>query len=126
MPDFNLMENKILNMLAEKRESLKLIWVPTYIGKVGNKAADKATKYPLNEDFLPGPKATEECSKESTKALKKSVQNHFFLPYILSVHNAASFGHRTLFLHSMLQFVAIYSVQKSSLSTLFCLLLDIV
>jgi ribonuclease HI len=52
MPDFHLMENKILNMLAEKRESLKLVWVPTYMGKKKNEAADKSAKYPLNEIFF--------------------------------------------------------------------------
>jgi ribonuclease HI len=65
MPDFHLIENKILNILAEKRESLKLIWVPAYMGKEENEAADKSAKYPLNENFLPETKATEECSKEN-------------------------------------------------------------
>jgi hypothetical protein len=53
------MENKILNMLAEKGEILKLMWVPAYMGTEGNKPADEETKDALNEDILPGTKATE-------------------------------------------------------------------
>jgi ribonuclease HI len=68
-PSKNSMENKILKMLAEKGESLKLIWVPAHKGIEGNKAADEAAKYALNENILPGTKSTEmekmveECSK---------------------------------------------------------------
>jgi ribonuclease HI len=47
-PSKNSMENKILNMLAEKGKSLKLMWVPAHTGKDA-----------LNEDILPGTKATE-------------------------------------------------------------------
>jgi ribonuclease HI len=55
----NSMENKNLNMLAEKGESLKLIWVPAHTGIEGNKAAGEAETDALNEDILPGTKATE-------------------------------------------------------------------
>jgi ribonuclease HI len=47
------MENKILNMLAENEESLKLMWVPVHTGIEGNEAADEAAKDALNEDILP-------------------------------------------------------------------------
>jgi ribonuclease HI len=43
-PSKNSMENKILNMLAEKGESLKLIWVPAHTGRERNEAADEASK----------------------------------------------------------------------------------
>jgi hypothetical protein len=52
-PTKNSMEHKLLNMLAEKRESLKLMWVPAYTGIEGNNEADEAAKYALNEDILP-------------------------------------------------------------------------
>jgi ribonuclease HI len=35
-PSKNSMENKILNMLAEKGERLKLMWVPAHTGIEGN------------------------------------------------------------------------------------------
>jgi ribonuclease HI len=52
-PSKNSIENKIFNMLAEKGESLKLMWVPAHTGIEGNEAADEAAKDALNEDILP-------------------------------------------------------------------------
>jgi hypothetical protein len=46
------MENKILSMLAEKGEKLKLMWTPVHTGIKGKKASDEAAKYTLNEDIL--------------------------------------------------------------------------
>jgi hypothetical protein len=52
------MDNKILNMLAEKRVSWKLIRISrTEIE--GNKVADEAAKDALNKGILPETKATE-------------------------------------------------------------------
>jgi hypothetical protein len=48
-PSKNSMENKILNMLAEKGESLKLMWVPVHTGIEGNEAEDEAAKDALND-----------------------------------------------------------------------------
>jgi hypothetical protein len=48
------MENKILNMLVEKGETLKLMWIPAHTEIEGNEANDA-----LNEGILPGTKATE-------------------------------------------------------------------
>jgi hypothetical protein len=55
----NSMENKILNMLAEIGESLKLMWVSPHTRTEGNEVGDKAAKDALNEDILP------EYSKEN-------------------------------------------------------------
>jgi hypothetical protein len=57
----NSMENKTLNMLAEIRERLKLMWIPAHTRTEGNEVEDKAAKDALNEDILP------EYSKESYK-----------------------------------------------------------
>jgi ribonuclease HI len=46
-------------MLAEKGECLKLMWVSAHTGIDVNEAADEAAKDALNEDILPGTKATE-------------------------------------------------------------------
>jgi ribonuclease HI len=45
-----------LNILAEKGENLKLMWVPAHTGIERNKAPDDAAKDALNEDILPGTK----------------------------------------------------------------------
>jgi ribonuclease HI len=73
-PSKNSMENKILNMLAEKGESLKMMWVPAHTGREGNEAADVAAKDALNEDILPGTKATEMDWK---RWLKKNSKKKF-------------------------------------------------
>jgi hypothetical protein len=67
------MENKILNMLAEKGESLKLMWVPAHTGIEGNEAVDEAAKDALNEGILPGTKATEMDWKRWLKIVARRI-----------------------------------------------------
>jgi ribonuclease HI len=72
----NPIENKILNVLAEKGVSLKLIWVPAHTGIEGNQAADEAAKDALNQDILPWTKATEMDWKRWLKnAARKILEN---------------------------------------------------
>jgi ribonuclease HI len=72
IPSKNSMENK-MNMLAEKGESLKLMWVPAHTEIEGNEAADVAAKDALNEDILPGTKATEMDWKRWLKKNSKKI-----------------------------------------------------
>jgi hypothetical protein len=70
------MENKILNMLADKGESLKLMWVPANTEIEGYEVADKAAKNALNEDSLAGTKATKMAWKRWLKnAPRKILEN---------------------------------------------------
>jgi hypothetical protein len=59
LPSKNSMKNKFLNMLAEKGEIFKFMWVPAHTGIEGNEATDEAAKNALNEDILPRTKAKE-------------------------------------------------------------------
>jgi hypothetical protein len=67
------MENKILDMVAEKGESLKLMWVPAHTGIEGNEAVDEAAKDALNEGILPGTKATEMDWKRWLKIVARRI-----------------------------------------------------
>jgi hypothetical protein len=63
-------------MLAEKGESLKMMWVPAHTGIEENEAADEAAKDALDEDILPGSKATEIDWKRRWKnAARKFFEN---------------------------------------------------
>jgi hypothetical protein len=50
---------KVLNLLAEEREDLKLMWVPAQTGIEGNESADKAAEEVLYEEPSPEIRATE-------------------------------------------------------------------
>jgi ribonuclease HI len=49
---------KMLNLLAEKEEDLKLMWVAAHTGMECNKSADRATKEALHEELAPEIRAT--------------------------------------------------------------------
>jgi hypothetical protein len=68
-PNKNSMENKILNMLAEKENNLKLMWIPAQTGIEGNEAA----KDTVNEDIFPVTKATEMDWKRWLKNVARKI-----------------------------------------------------
>jgi hypothetical protein len=77
-PSKSSIENKIFNMLAEKSESLKLIWVPAHTEIERNEAADEAAKDALNEDILPETKVTEMYWKRWLKnAARRILENEW-------------------------------------------------
>jgi ribonuclease HI len=49
---------KILNLLAEKGEDLKLMWILAHTGIGGNESVDKAAKEALHEEPAPEIRAT--------------------------------------------------------------------
>jgi hypothetical protein len=65
-------------MLPEKGESLKLMWVPAHTEIERNEAADEAAKDALNEDILPGTKATKMDWKRWLKnAARRILENEW-------------------------------------------------
>jgi hypothetical protein len=75
-PDGNPTIPKILNLLAEEGEDLKLMWVPAHNGIEGNASADKAAKKALHEEPASEIWATEnDWFKWTKEAAKKKDRN---------------------------------------------------
>jgi ribonuclease HI len=70
---------KILNLLAEEGEDLKVMWVPRHTGIEGNESANKAAKEALHEKPAPDIRATEnDWFKWTKEAATKKERNKWF------------------------------------------------
>jgi hypothetical protein len=70
---------KILNLLAEEGEDLKLMWVPANNGIEGSESADKVAKEALHEEPAPEIRATENDWIKWTKEVAKKKERNEWL-----------------------------------------------
>jgi hypothetical protein len=72
---------KILNLLAEEGEDMKLMWVPAHTRIEDNEFVDKADKKTLHEEPAPEIRATEnDWFKWTKEATKKKERNEWLAP----------------------------------------------